>query len=88
MNEEMDIVVLTDENGEESEFGLLDLVQYEGDEYVVLLPLPDDDSGEVVILKAEPIEGEDDLEDYVSIEDDAVLEAVFEIFRERYEAEG
>ncbi|MCQ2443792.1 MAG: DUF1292 domain-containing protein [Oscillospiraceae bacterium] len=83
MNDELDIVTLTDENGVEAEFAYLDLVSYEGDDYVVLLPLPDDESGEVVILKVEPIEGNEEMEDYVSIDDEAVLDAVFEIFCER-----
>lgn len=87
MNEELDIITLTDEEGNSAEFEYLDLVTYEGADYVVLLPLPDDDSGEVVILKVEPIEGNDEMEDYVSIEDEAVLDAVFEIFRSRLDEE-
>lgn len=87
MNEEFEIVTLTDEDGVAEEFGLLDVVNYEGADYVVLLPLPDDDSGEVVILKAEPIEGDDEMENYIAIEDEAILDAVFEIFRQNYEAE-
>lgn len=88
MNEEMDnIITLTDETGAEAQFEYLDLVTYEGADYVVLLPLPDDESGEVVILKVESIEGNDEMEDYVSVDDEATLEAVFDIFRERYEDE-
>lgn len=87
MNEELDIITLTDEEGNSAEFEYLDLATYEGADYVVLLPLPDDDSGEVVILKVEPIEGNDEMEDYVSIEDEAVLDAVFEIFRSRLDEE-
>ena len=50
--EELDnIIVLNDENGEEIEFEFLDLIEYEGEEYVVLLPNDEDeDAGEVVIL--------------------------------------
>lgn len=88
MNEELDnIITLTDEEGGEAQFEYLDLVEYKGSDYVVLLPLPDDDSGEVVILKVEAIEGNNEMEDYVSVDDEATLEAVFEIFRERYEDE-
>ena len=43
--EEIDnIVSLTDEDGNEIEFEFLDLIQYDGEEYVVLLPT--EDSGE------------------------------------------
>ncbi len=88
MNEEFDnIITLTDEEGGEAQFEYLDLVAYEGNDYVVLLPLPDDDSGEVVILKVEPIEGNSEMEDYVSVDDESTLEAVFDIFKERYQDE-
>ena len=82
MNEELDnIIVLTDENGEEVEFEFLDLIEYEGKEYVVLMPV-DDDAGEVVILEVCPID--DDEESYVAIEDDNIVNAVFEIFKEKF----
>ena len=57
-NEELDnIVVLNDEEGNEVEFEFLDLIEYEGEEYVVLLPVEEaDDAGEVVILKVEDTE--------------------------------
>ena len=53
-DEELDnILVLNDETGEEVPFEFLDVIEYEGEEYVVLLPVEEDeeDSGEVVILK-------------------------------------
>ena len=53
--EELDnIIVLNDENGDEIEFEFLDLIEYEGEEYVVLLPHDEEeDADEVVILKLE-----------------------------------
>ena len=50
------IITLTDEEGKESNFELLDLVELDNEEYVVLLPVDDEESeepGEVVILKVE-----------------------------------
>lgn len=74
-------IVLTDENGEDVEFEFLDVIQYNGEEYVVFLPADEpDEGGEVVILK---IDGSDDYESYVSVDDDNVLMLVFEIFKER-----
>lgn len=87
--EELDnIIVLNDENGEEIEFEFLDLIEYEGDEYVVLLPNDEDeeDAGEVVILKLEDTDSEDE-ESYVSVDDEDVLKAVFEIFKEKFKDE-
>ena len=85
--EELDnIIVLNDENGEEIEFEFLDLIEYEGEEYVVLLPNDEEDADEVVILKLEDTDSEDE-ESYVSVEDEDVLKAVFEIFKEKFKDE-
>ncbi len=86
--EELDnIIVLNDENGDEIEFEFLDLIEYEGEEYVVLLPNDeDDDTGEVVILKLEDTDSDDE-ESYVSVDDENVLQAVFEIFKEKFKDE-
>jgi len=84
-NEELDnIIILNDEEGNEAEFEFLDLIEFEGEEYVVLLPVEEsDDAGEVVILKLEDTESEDE-ESYVSVDDDDVLNKVFEIFKEKF----
>ena len=84
-NEELDnIIVLNDEEGNEAEFEFLDLIEYEGEEYVVLLPVEEtDDAGEVVILKLEDTESEDE-ESYVSVDDEEILNKVFEIFKEKF----
>lgn len=87
--EELDnIVVLNDENGNEVKFEFLDLVELEDEEYVVLLPITEEgeeEEGEVVILKVEDNDDENsDEESYVSIEDEEVLNKVFEIFKEKF----
>lgn len=87
-SEEIDnIIVLNDENGEEVPFEFLDLIEYEGEEYVVLLPVEEnDDADEVVILKLEDTESEDE-ESYVSVDDEEVLNAVFDMFKEKFKDE-
>ena len=72
------IVTLNDEFGNEVQFEFLDLVEYDGEEYVVLLPVDNEDDGEVVILKVEAID--DDNDSYTSVEDEDILMAVFQIF--------
>ena len=60
--EEENIIVLNDENGNEVRFEFLDLIEYDGEEYVVLLPVVEEgeeDSGEVVILKLEETDSEE-----------------------------
>ncbi len=78
-NEETNIIILSDENGNDVEFEFLDLLEYEGEEYIVLIP-PEDDS--VVILKIEADE-DSEFEDYVGIEDEQLLMKLFELFKEK-----
>ncbi len=88
--EELDnIIVLNDENGEEVPFEFLDLIELDGEEYVVLLPAEEEeteDAGEVVILKVEDTDSEEE-ESYVSVDDEEVLNKVFEIFKEKFKDE-
>ena len=86
-NEEMDnIIILNDEEGNEVEFEFLDLIEYEGEEYVVLLPAEEtDDAGEVVILQVEDIDTDE--ESYISVEDEDTLNKVFEIFKDKFKDE-
>lgn len=89
--EEMDnIVILNDEEGNEVRFEFLDLVDYENEQYVVLLPMIEDeeeDDGEVVILKLEDTDEDAEEESYVSVEDEEVLMRVFEIFKDKFKDE-
>ena len=83
------IIILNDEEGKEVQFEFLDLIEYDEEEYVVLLPAEEsgeDEIGEVVILKVEPTESEEE-ESYVGVEDEEVLNKVFEIFKEKFKDE-
>lgn len=87
MNEFDNRIILNDEKGNEAEFEFLDLIEYEGEEYVVLLPVEESkEAGEVVILKLEETENDDE-ESYVSVDDDLILQTVFEIFKEKFKDE-
>ena len=87
--EELDnIVILNDENGNEVKFEFLDLMEYEGEEYIILLPTEEsEDNDEVVILKVEDVEDDPDMETYVSVDDEDTLNAVFEMFKEKFKDE-
>ena len=78
--EEQELLTLTDENGNESTFEYLDVIEYQGKEYLILLPT--DESGEIVILEIEPVDEEN--ENYISVEDEDLLNAVYDIFKEKY----
>lgn len=85
--EELDnIIVLNDEEGNEVQFEFLDLIELDGEEYVILLPVEEEETGEVVILKVEDTDSEDE-ESYVSVEDEEILNKVFEIFKEKFKDE-
>lgn len=79
--EEVNILTLTDENGEEVNFEYLDSVELEGKEYLVLMP-EDEDSNEIIILEVEPVDEE--TENYLSVTDEKILNTVYGIFKERY----
>ena len=79
--EESSFISLTDENGEETEFEYLDCIEYEGKEYLVLLPA-EEESNEIVILEVEPVDEEN--ENYVSVDDEDTLNAVYGIFKEKF----
>ena len=79
--EESNIIVLTDENGADIEFEYMDCIEYQGKEYLALLPT-EEGSNEIVILEIEPVDEEN--ENYIAVEDEAVLEAVYAIFKDHY----
>lgn len=79
--EESSILTLTDENGQDVDFEYLDCIEYQGKEYLVLMPA-DEVSTEIVILEVEPVDEEN--ENYLSVEDEDILGEVYSIFRERY----
>ena len=80
--EETSILTLTDENGEEVDFEYMDCIEYQGKEYLVLMPA-DEESSEIVILEVEPVDEEN--ENYLSVTDEATLEAVYAIFKEKFQ---
>ena len=87
--EELDnVIILNDEDGNEGQFEFLDLVELDSEEYVVLLPTSEEeeDEGEVVILKVEDTDSEDE-ESYVSVDDEEILNKVFEQFKEKFKDE-
>ena len=93
VEEEIEIITLTDENGEDMDFEFLDQIDYEGKRYAVLLPPIEDVEGEeenedeeVLILQVEE-GGNDEAESYVFVDDDDILSSVFDIFKEKFKDE-
>ena len=84
MENEAPLITLEDEEGNEMEFEFLDIVEYEGEEYIVLIE-NNEDADEVVILKINPID--DETEEYLSIEDEELLDRLFNIFKKKYDGD-
>ena len=79
--EETEILTLTDENGVETDFEYLDCLTWQDKEYLVLMPA-EEEATEIVILEVEPVDEEN--ENYLAVEDEAVLDAVYGMFKEKY----
>ena len=79
--EESSILTLTDENGNDENFEYLDCIEFEGKEYLVLMP-EDELETQIVILEVEPVD--EDNENYLAVEDEGLLNAVYNIFKEKY----
>lgn len=78
--DEENIIQLNDESGNTIFFEFLDLITWREKEYVVLLPVEDEDN-QVVILQLESTDGEQ--ESYIGVESEFILDTVFALFKER-----
>ena len=85
--EKEDTVILTDEDGEQHEFQVVDFIQVEGKDYAVLLPNEVDleDEDEAVILRME--EDKDGHTLLVEIDDDDEWERVARAWEELMDEE-
>lgn len=85
-DESCDFITLRTEDGEELKFEFLDTVTLDDREFVVLLPL-EEDAEEVIVLEVEDALDDPDSEDYTTVEDQEILDKVFEVFKKRHEDE-
>ncbi len=79
-NDENKTIILTDDLGNDVEFEILDLFDFECEEYVVLMPV-NAEKNDVIILRIESFD--DVTETYTGIDDADLLCEVFELFKER-----
>ena len=80
------IIVLTDSENNEEKFGFLDIIEYDDEEFIVLYPLQGE-RDELFILKVEEDATSDEYDSYVGIEDDDLVQTVFEIYKEKHKDE-
>ncbi len=79
MIDKENLIILTDNKGNEIEMEFLDLIEYEGYEYVVMA---EDGSDEVVIMEQVPND-DGTTATYNDVLNDEVINRVFDIFKER-----
>lgn len=81
-NEIGNFIVLTDEDDNDTVFELLALMEYDEKNYVILYPMDDEDEDSaLVILEAVGDVSDDEaFEAYLPVEDEDILQAVFEGF--------
>ena len=63
----------------DTNFEYLDCVELEGMEYLVLMP---EGTNEIVILEVQPVDEEN--ENYLSVDDEDTLNAVYAIFKDHF----
>jgi putative Holliday junction resolvase len=75
-----EVIVLTDEDGNEHEFTIVQVIKVDEKDYAILLPLKaEEDAEEAVLLRIDQENGEDIL---VEIEDEEEFERVAEAWEE------
>ena len=78
------VITLTDSDGSDVDFEVLDIVPYKEHEYVVMLPVDDEsDSPEAVILELLEAEENNEEDMLQGVEDEEILNAVFNLFMEK-----
>lgn len=70
---EPEILVLRDDEGNESELEILDYVNFEGRRYVVLYPVWADEDDPVIIMRCKS-------EEYFFVSDQRVIDGVYDLF--------
>lgn len=78
-------ITLTDDNGNDVSFEILDTVEYKEHLYAVLLPFDEEDDG-IVILEIVPSD-DPEYDDFVAVENDALLEEIYSEFKKNYSGE-
>ena len=75
------IFTLEDDLGNEVEFELLDVITYKNEEYAVLVEnIPD--VKDFTILKIDSIDDKEEV--YVGIDDEALVQKIFDIFKKNH----
>ncbi len=96
-NQEPEIFVFTDEDGNDVTVQVLEYFYYNGKEYAVMTEVTEDqvacqcngencdcEDAEVFFMEVVPIEGDDENVEFQAVEDDALAEKLFDIVSANY----
>lgn len=84
---EPNIITLTDQYGESVHFELLDIVEYEDQEFAVLYPADGGDDEPVHILRITSENLDLDEMEFEGLDDEELINAVFDLFCKRNDFE-
>ena len=84
---EPNIITLTDQYGESVRFELLDIVEYEDQEFAVLYPADGGDDEPVHILRITSEKLDLDEMEFEGLDDEDLINAVFDLFCKRNDFE-
>ena len=81
------LVTLKDSEGNDVSFKFLDMIEYEGDNYAVLRPCSPEGESVVILKEAAMLDADSEYAEYETVDDQSVLDAVFEIFKYKFRDE-
>lgn len=75
---EDDVILLTDDTGEDVAFEIIDTLELDGSTYALLAPLDEDDDDGVLVFQI--IENDEGVQ-YEPVDDENLMQRVFDVFR-------
>lgn len=82
IEDEGTFITLIDDEGKETSFEVLDYFEFNGTDYAVVLPYEETEE-EVVIFEVKHNDDDENSDEYVPLEDEDTMFAVFEEFKSR-----
>ena len=90
MDEELDLIVFEDDQGNQLTMQVVDYLFYEGKEYALISEYREDENDdgdrESLVMEVHPLEDDEDNEEFLPI-DDALGERLLQLFATQYDEE-
>ena len=84
VEEENQIFEFVDDEGNVEKFEVLDFVEFEGNDYAVLLPVTDNEEDLMVHILEVVEELDSDYDTYVGIDDQELVDKIYAVFMEKH----